>query len=103
MNRDTSRELARDEKEAPALIASIPASAQHRRAALAIVVFLSVVFAIVIPFAPLQVARLDVFIPVVHSIICFADLITAVFLFAQYSVQPQRAHIQRPVRFPANA
>jgi signal transduction histidine kinase len=91
MNRDTSRELARDEKEAPALIASIPASAQHRRAALAIVVFLSVVFAIVIPFASLQVARLDVFIPVVHSIICFADLITAVFLFAQYSVQPQRA------------
>jgi signal transduction histidine kinase len=91
MNKETSRELARDEKEAPALIASIPASAQHRRAALAVVGFLSVVFAIVIPFAPLQVARLDVFIPVVQSIICFADLITAVFLFAQYSVQPQRA------------
>ena len=91
MNRNTSRELARDEKEAPALIASIPASAQHRWAASAIVVFLSIVFAIVIPFAPLQVARLDVFIPVVQSIICFADLITAVFLFAQYSVQPQRA------------
>ena len=43
------------------------------------------------PFAPLALARLDVFIPVVQSIICFADLITAVFLFAQYSIQPQRA------------
>ena len=48
-------------------------------------------FAIVIPFAPIQVARINAFIPVVHSIICFADLITAVFLFAQYSIQPQRA------------
>ena len=48
MNRDTSK-LARDEKRL-LLIASIPA-AQHRRAALAVVVFLSVVFAIVIPFA----------------------------------------------------
>ena len=26
-----------------------------------------------------------------NRIICFADLITAVFLFAQYSIQPQRA------------
>jgi len=38
-----------------------------------------------------QVARIDVFIPVVQSLIFFADLITAVFLFGQYSIQPQRA------------
>jgi len=41
--------------------------------------------------APLQVGRVDVFIPVVQSIICVTELITAVFLFAQYSIQPQRA------------
>ena len=69
----------------------MPASAQQRRAAFGVVIFLSVAFAIVIPFASIQVARIDAFIPVVQSIICFADLITAVFLFAQYSIQPQRA------------
>jgi len=89
---DTPRELAHDEgKEVPALIASMPASAQQRRAAFGIVILLSVVFAIVLPFAHIRAARLDVFIPVVQSIICFADVITAVFLFAQYSIQPQRA------------
>src|SRR6478609_8763988 len=86
------RELAYDEfKEVPALIASMPATAQQRVAAFSIVILLSVVFAAVLPFARIHTARLDVFIPVVQSIICFADVITAVFLFAQYSIQPQRA------------
>ena len=88
--KDMLEELAHD-KEAPAVIASIPASARQRMFAFGIVSLLSVVFAAVMPFAPIQVARVDVFIPVVQSIICFADLITAVFLFAQYSIQPQRA------------
>jgi signal transduction histidine kinase len=92
MKKDKPRELAHDEgKEIPALIASMPASIQQRRIALGIVIFFSVVFAVVIPFAPLQVGRVDAFIPVVHSIICVTDLITAVLLFAQYSIQPQRA------------
>jgi signal transduction histidine kinase len=92
MNNDAPRELAHDEgTQVPALIASIPASAQQRRAAFGIVVFLSVVFAIILPFAHVRVARLDVFIPVVQSIICVADLITAALLFAQYSIQSQRA------------
>ena len=92
MRKDTPRELTRDEgSEVPALIASIPASVQQRNSALGIVIFFSVVFALVIPFAPRQIGRVDAFIPVVHSIICVTDLITAVLLFAQYSIQPQRA------------
>src|SRR5258707_1204672 len=92
MKKDKPRELAHDEgNEVPALIASMPASAQQRIVALGIVIFFSVVFAVVIPYAPLQVGRVDAFIPVVHSIICVTDLITAVLLFAQYSIQPQRA------------
>ena len=75
----------------PALIASMPVTAQHRRAAFGIVILLSVVFALIAPFASIQVARIHVFIPVAQSIMCFADLITAVFLFAQYSIQPKRA------------
>src|SRR6476620_10107260 len=86
--REMQRELP---QEVPHLIASIPASAQHRRIALGVVIFLAGVFALVIPFAHMQTARIDAFIPVVQTIIFFADLITAVFLFAQYSVQPQRA------------
>jgi signal transduction histidine kinase len=77
--------------EAPALVANMPLSAQQRRVAFGIIIFLSVVFAMVVPVASKQVARVDVFIPVIQSLICFADLITAVFLFAQYSIQPQRA------------
>jgi hypothetical protein len=53
--------------------------------------FSSVVFALVIPYAPLQVGRIDPYIPVVQSIICVTEFITAVLLFAQYSIQPQRA------------
>jgi signal transduction histidine kinase len=88
--KDMLRELAHD-KEVPALIASMPASAQQRGTAFGVVILLSVVFGIVMPFATIPTARVDVFVPVVQSIICFADLITAVFLFAQYSIQPQRA------------
>jgi signal transduction histidine kinase len=92
MNKDAPRELAHDEgKEIPALIASMPISAQQRRIAFGIVIFLSVVFAAVLPFASLQVGRIDPFIPVVQSIICVTDLITAVLLFAQYLIQPQRS------------
>jgi phosphatidylserine synthase len=92
MREDTPKELAHDAgKEVPALIASLPASAQQRRSALGVVIFFSVVFALVVPFAPLQVGRIDPFIPVVQSIVCVTELITAVLLFAQYSIQPQRA------------
>ena len=92
MSSDPSRELAHGEsKEAPALVASIPASPQQRRLAFGIAISLSLVFAVALPFAQDRAARLDVFIPVVQTIICVADLITAVLLFAQYSIQPQRA------------
>ena len=88
--KDMLRELARD-KEAPPLIASMPASAQQRRIAFGVVIFLSVLFAVVMPFATIQTARINSFLSVTQSIVLFADLITAVFLFAQYSIQPQRA------------
>jgi hypothetical protein len=87
---DVLRELAHD-KEVPVLIASMPASPEQRWTAFGVIIFLSVVFALVTPFARIQTAPVVAFIPVVQSIICFADLITAVFLFAQYSIQPQRA------------
>ncbi len=92
MNTDTLGELAYDQdKDVPALIASIPASVLHLRSALGIIIFFAVVFVLAIPFAPRQVGRVDAFIPVVQSVICVTDLITAAFLFSQYSLQTQRA------------
>ena len=88
--KDMLTELIRD-KEVPTLIASMPASAQQRRIAFGVVIFLSVVFAMAIPFATIQVARIDAFLSGCSIYNLFADLITAVFLFAQYSIQPQRA------------
>jgi signal transduction histidine kinase len=85
MEKSASRE------DFPILIASMVAGARQRRIALGVTVVLTVVLVMVAPFAREQVGRLDAFIPVVQTVLCFADLITATFLFAQYSIQPQRA------------
>src|SRR4051812_30944633 len=69
----------------------MPINAWQRNAALGAVALLVVGAAIEAPFAYIQVARLDAFIPVVQTVICVADLITAILLFAQYSVQPRSA------------
>lgn len=46
---------------------------------------------IVAPFAHVRVARVDVFIPVIQALLAAAELITAILLFAQFSVQRERA------------
>jgi signal transduction histidine kinase len=91
--KDTQTELAHADEGAdvPALITSMPATAQQRWIAAGIVVVFAIVFALLIPFAARQLGPIDAFLPVVQSIICIADLITAVLLFAQYSIRPQRA------------
>ena len=52
---------------------------------------LSVAALFVGPFASVQAARVDAFIPVLQTVICVADLATAFLLLAQYKIQPQRA------------
>jgi signal transduction histidine kinase len=90
MNMDTLGEFAHDEdNEVPALIASIPASAQHRRFAFGIVIVLLVAFAISMPFATIQAARVDAFLTVSQAIVLFAEILTAIFLFSQFSIQPR--------------
>ncbi len=88
----TAREIIQEEGiEVPVLIATTPASSQQRRTAIGIVILLSVVFAIATPFATIKTVRIDPFLSITQSIVLFADLITAVFLFAQFSIQPRRA------------
>jgi signal transduction histidine kinase len=46
---------------------------------------------LVAPFAHLQFARIDVFVPVLQTVLSLVDLLTATLLFAQYVIQPHRA------------
>src|SRR5215208_6390934 len=75
----------------PLVIANVAASPLVHRMALGLIVLLLVASVAISPFANMQLVRLDVFIPVIQSVMCFADLLTAMLLFAQYSIQPQRA------------
>ena len=85
------REAVREPREDfPFIIASTPPDAGQRRLVVVIIVLLMLGMAIAIPFAGVQGPRIDAFIPVLQTVMCVADLITACLLFAQYSIQPQR-------------
>src|SRR5260370_15025775 len=75
----------------PLVIATMPATERQRTIAVGIVILLTVAAAVIAPFASIQVARVDAFIPVLQTVVSVADLITAVLLFAQFSIQPQLA------------
>jgi signal transduction histidine kinase len=87
--RDTVTETS--SHDIPIVVATMPIDAQQRNLAIGAVALLIVVAAIEAPFAHLQLTRLDAFIPVLQTVICFADLITAILLFAQFSVHPRPA------------
>jgi hypothetical protein len=83
----------------PITIAAKPISARDRNIALAAIVVLAILDAIVIPFASVQLPRADPFIPVLQTVMCVVDLLTAALLFAQYSIQPLRAIIPVASRY----
>jgi signal transduction histidine kinase len=69
----------------------MPASAKQRRAAIAVVILFAAVAAALAPFANVQAPRVDAFVPVIQTVICVADLVTAALLFSQYSLEPRAA------------
>ena len=75
----------------PFIIASKQPNAGERRFVFVVIALLALGIAILLPFAHVQGPRIDAFIPVLQTVMCVADLITAILLFAQYSIQPQRA------------
>jgi signal transduction histidine kinase len=81
----------RSDQDLPIVIADMPISPRHRNIALAAIAALAIVDAIVIPFANLHLARVDAFVPVLQTVMCAIDLLTAALLFAQYSIHPVRA------------
>jgi signal transduction histidine kinase len=83
--------VKKEVQDFPLVIATMPATDRQRTIAVGIVILLTVAAAAIAPFASIQVARVDAFIPVLQTVVSVADLITAVILFAQFSVQPQLA------------
>jgi signal transduction histidine kinase len=77
--------------DSPIVVATMPINSQQRNLAIVAVVLFVVIAAIEAPFAHIQLSRLDAFIPVLQTVIFFADLLTAILLFAQYSIQPRPA------------
>src|SRR4051794_28474261 len=75
----------------PIVVATMPISADQRRIAIGAVILFAVVTLALAPFADVQLARLDVFVPVIQTVMCIADLVTAALLFSQYSVEPRVA------------
>jgi hypothetical protein len=74
----------------PIVITTLPANTQQHKIAFRGFAILVVVVAIVM-LANIQTARVDAFVPVTQTMMCITDLLTAAFLFAQFSVHPQRA------------
>ena len=79
------------DRDLPVAIPLMPSTPQQRAVAVGVVVTLFVIAALVAPFANIQIGRIDSFVPVLQTVLSAADLLTATLLFAQYSVQPNRA------------
>jgi signal transduction histidine kinase len=68
-----------------------PATATHRRAAAALAAVMLAGFAVVAPFAGMPLVELNAFFPSLDAVVFVTDLVTAVLLFAQYSIFRSRA------------
>jgi signal transduction histidine kinase len=81
----------RETEEFPLVIANMPATDRQKAVAIGVIIASLAAVAAIAPFARIQLGRIDAFIPVLQTVISLADLVTAILLFAQYSIQPQRA------------
>jgi PAS domain S-box-containing protein len=75
----------------PVVTTTMPANAGHYKIVYGGFIILLALVAIVTPLANVPLRRVDAFTPVVQSLICVANLLTATILFTQYWLQPQRA------------
>jgi two-component sensor histidine kinase len=73
------------------VIAAMPATGRQHKIAVGALIVLVGTVAATIPLVHIQFARIAMFVPIVETAICVANLLTAAFLCAQFSVYPQRA------------
>src|SRR5258708_19789396 len=88
--------VQKEGQDFPLVIATMPATESQRTIAVGIIILLTIAAAVIAPFASIQVARVDAFIPVLQTVVSVADLITAVLLFAPFLIQPQLALLALP-------
>lgn len=67
-------------------LSTMPASRRDRRAALAVVIVSSVLFACVAPFATVPLAPVPAFVASYQSVLALNDLITAILLYSQFGL-----------------
>jgi signal transduction histidine kinase len=77
--------------EFPLAITAMPIDATQRRVALGVMIAVLLIDLASAPFAYQPVAHVDSFLPVLQSVLCTLHLITAVWLFSQYSIWPRFA------------
>jgi hypothetical protein len=75
----------------PFLLANLPPSPRQIWLALAIVAALLAAFVVTAPFATIQLARVDAFVPAVSSALVINDLIVSSLLFSQFVIVRQGA------------
>jgi signal transduction histidine kinase len=83
--------LRKEAQDFPLVIATMPATGRQRTIAVGIIILLIVAAVVIAPFASIQLAQIDAFIPVLQTVLSVVDFITATLLFAQFSILPQRA------------
>src|SRR4051794_619410 len=81
---------AMPETQQPWLVSFLPPSLTHRRAALTVTTILLVVFVTTVPFAKVMLPRLNIFIPLIATVMFLNDLMTASLLLAQFSIVRSR-------------
>jgi two-component sensor histidine kinase len=74
----------------PIVITALPASYRQREIGVSGFA-VSMVVVVIVTFADIPLTPIDSFVPVTDVIICLAGLLTAAYLFAQYSLQPRIA------------
>ena len=80
------RAPGRQDGEPAIWLSAIPANSLQRRTTLAVLGVLLAAFVVAVPFASTPMPQSNGFIPVIQTIIIFADLITALLLFTQFSL-----------------
>jgi len=83
--------IARDPTGPETWLLSLPPTRRQTRWVVAIVVCQVVALAVVVPFAKIQFAQINAFIPAFDAVIFVTDLVTAVLLFSQYAIYRLRA------------
>jgi len=77
-------------EQQPILLSTLPPSRGQERVALVAALLLLAVFLVTVPFAHVQLGRIDGFIPIVATVMFLNDTITSALLFAQFAVLRSR-------------